>query len=96
MGIKTTMSFLREIAGHFGKKNQEAKLVEELGELLKELSINIRENTVTENTVSEMADVHILIEQLLEIYGKQEEFNEEVARKIKRTIERIKDGYYEI
>ena len=43
-----------------------------------------------------MADVHILIEQLLEIYGKQEEFNEDVARKIKRTIERIKDGYYEI
>lgn len=94
MDIDVAKGLARQIVEHFGKENQEEKLLEELEELKSELKINIEENTVTENTISEMADVHILIAQLLIKYDKQEEYNEAVEYKLKRTIQRIKEGYY--
>lgn len=94
MDIDVAKGLARRIVEHFGKENQEEKLLEELEELKNELIINIEENTITENTISEMADVHILIAQLLLKYDKQEEYNEAVEYKLKRTIQRIKEGYY--
>jgi len=94
MNIDVAKGLARQIVDHFGKENQEEKLLEELEELKSELKINIEENTVTENTISEMADVHILIAQLLIKYDKQEEYNEAVEYKLTRTIKRIKEGYY--
>lgn len=95
MNIDVAKGLARQIVDHFGKENQEEKLLEELEELKEELEINIKEDTITENTISEMADVHILIAQLLIKYDKQEEYNEVIDFKIKRTIQRIKVGYYE-
>lgn len=95
MNIDVAKGLARQIVDHFGKENQEKKLLEELEELKEELKINIEENTITENTISEMADVHILIAQLLLKYDKQEEYNEAVEFKLRRTIKRIKEGYYE-
>lgn len=94
MNIDVAKGLARQIVDHFGKENQEEKLLEELEELKNELIINIEENTITENTISEMADVHILIAQLLLKYDKQEEYNKAVEYKLKRTIQRIKEGYY--
>lgn len=94
MNIDVAKGLARQIVDHFGKENQEEKLLEELEELKNELKINIEENTITENTISEMADVHILIAQLLIKYDKQEEYNEAVEYKLTRTIQRIKEGYY--
>lgn len=88
--------YIKEIAYTFGKENQEAKLIEEMGELLKELGINIRDKIITENTISEMADVRILMDQLLELYGeeKKKEHAEQIEYKLQRTIKRISEGYY--
>lgn len=93
MNIDVAKGLARQIVEHFGKENQEEKLLEELEELKEELKINIGENTITENTISEMADVHILIAQLLLKYDKQEEYIkllnlslEELLRESKRGI----------
>lgn len=94
MNVGVAKGLARQIVNHFGKENQEEKLLEELEELKSELKLNIEENTVTENTISEMADVHILIAQLLIKYDKQEEYNEAVEYKLTRTIKRIKEDYY--
>lgn len=94
MNVEVAKGLAKQIVEHFGKENQEEKLLEELEELKEELIINIEENTITENTISEMADVHILIAQLLIKYDKQEEYNEAVEYKLTRTIQRIKEGYY--
>lgn len=94
MNIDVAKGLARQIVEHFGKENQEEKLLEELEELKEELKINIKQDTITENTISEMADVHILIAQLLLKYDKQEEYNEAVEYKLKRTIKRIKEDYY--
>lgn len=94
MNIDVAKGLARQIVEHFGKENQEEKLLEELEELKEELKINIKQDTITENTVSEMADVHILIAQLLLKYDKQEEYNKAVEYKLKRTIKRIKEDYY--
>lgn len=94
MNIDVAKGLARQIVEHFGKENQEEKLLEELEELKEELKINIKQDTITENTISEMADVHILIAQLLLKYDKQEEYNAAVEYKLERTIKRIKEGYY--
>lgn len=93
---------IKYIANHFGQTNQRWKLIEELEELSREISEDIAADCSTSyNTLEEMADCLILIEQLL--YLKQKENDCDVAkllgdivdRKINRTLERIEEGYYE-
>jgi len=93
---------IKFIANHFGQTNQRCKLIEESGELSREISKDIAADRSTSyHTLEEMADCLILIEQLL--YLKQKESNCDVAKllgeivdkKIERTLERIEEGYYE-
>ncbi len=77
--------FEEKIILHFGRKNQLNKLLEELEEL-KEAIIN----NDNQNIYEEMADVLLLINQLS---GKT--VDRIYIRKIKRTLERIKTGYYD-
>ena len=92
---------IMKIADTFGSKNQRLKLIEELSELIKELSLDVAyDRPITQNTINEIADVLILIEQVL----YQEEsaglnanqlLEDSIEYKIQRTLKRIKEGYYE-
>ena len=47
------------------------------------------------NVLEEMADVKILIDQLVKLYEAEEQFDYMIEYKMHRTINRIKNGYYE-
>ena len=101
MNIADKNKAIMKIADTFGPKNQRLKLIEELSELIKELSLDVAyDRQITQNTINEIADVLILIEQVL----YQEEsaglnanqlLEDAIEYKIQRTLERIKEGYYE-
>ena len=50
---------------------------------------------LVENVVEEMADVQILIQQIAFLYEAEAELDYDIEYKINRTINRIKNGYYE-
>lgn len=91
---------IMKIADTFGVKNQRLKLIEELSELIKELSLDVAyDRQITQNTINEIADVLILIEQVL--YQEESEglnanqlLEDSIEFKLERTIKRIKEGYY--
>lgn len=47
------------------------------------------------NVVEEMADVQILINQIAILYEAEAELDYDIEYKLNRTINRIKNGYYE-
>lgn len=87
---------VKDIADHFGLQMQIDKGIEELNELILELC-KARENVkLTENTTSEMADVIIMIIQLMYLGNiSLMDLENEIQSKIDRTRERIASGYYE-
>lgn len=88
------------IADTFGDK-QKLKLIEELSELTRELALDVSHNReITQNTINEIADTLILIEQVLYLAEKnglnaQQLLDSAIVFKLERTIKRIKEGYYE-
>lgn len=93
---------IKYIADHFGQTNQRCKLIEELGELIREISKDIAGDCSTSyHTLEEIADVLILIDQIVYLTEKDEnnkakEMLEMIKeKKINRTIDRIKGGFYE-
>ena len=80
---------IKRIADYYKVKHQEQKLVEELGELLVEISKNMMTNKVTENTASEIADVIILLTQIVYLYDIEQEVYDKFIYKIDREIKRI-------
>ena len=86
---------LGKILAHFGKRKQMIKTIEELSELSASLArdILLHDGEITHETVEEMADVKIMIAQLELIIG--DFLENEVEARIKRTLKRIEDGYYE-
>ena len=83
------------IINTYGTKNQEDKAIEELAELQQAI-LKHREyrNYETEkNIIDEIADVHIMLEQLKIIYSCHKEVDERVDYKIERQIKRIKKKY---
>ncbi|MGM9834816.1 MAG: hypothetical protein ACI31M_03470 [Bacilli bacterium] len=79
---------IKEIANHYGKNHQEIKTIEEINELRQELFANIYEG-VTDNTPSEIADVLIMVSQLIYIYDIEEKVKDEIVFKINRQLKRI-------
>lgn len=83
-------SKLRTIANHYGYDHQLNKLVEEIGEVL----IEISKYNATKNEVDficleqELADVEVLIMQL-KMLGDTEHIERTIDYKIQRQIERI-------
>ena len=100
MNIDEINGAIRTIADTFGPKNQRLKLIEELSELIKELSLDVAyDRQITQKTINEIADVLILIEQVL----YQEEsaglnanqlLESAIEYKIYRTLKRIASNYY--
>lgn len=77
---------------HYGKENQIMVAIEEMSELIKELSKDYRKIGSVENIVEEMADVYIMLEQLQVIFGIADyEINNMIICKMSRLEERIKE-----
>ena len=89
---------IMKIADTFKNPSQQLKLIEELGELTREISKDIATGReISKDTISEIADVNILINQLLYLAGEgtQEKVKEQIEYKLQRTLKRIESGYYE-
>lgn len=90
---------LIEIINHFGPENQRKKLMEEMLELQDELFKwyeldGLNENC--DNLLGEIADVLCLVLQFAYEFGfTDEEIQNKMIFKIDRTLERIKEKYYE-
>lgn len=93
MGRETVEGKIRFLAEHYSKKNQLGKAKEELMELLVELDhareISADIVVLPENAWSEVADVFIMIFQLVIQHGKEENVRRIADYKLSRQIGRI-------
>ena len=81
---------LEAIIEYFGENNQKVKAVEELSELIKELTKDINGDGNANNILEELVDCWIMINQLQMIYGfTLYSINELAKYKVNRTMERI-------
>ena len=53
----------------FGDTSQKIMVIEEMSELIKELSKDLRQRGVVENIAEEVADVEITLNQIKQIYN---------------------------
>ena len=87
----TTNEKLFKIFSHFGYRKQLKKFSEECYELTEAMLDNEREHIK-----EEIADVQVLLNQFKEVYEfYDDEIVEIMEQKINRTLDRIKEGYYE-
>lgn len=86
-----TKENLHEIINHYGRTAQKMKAIEELTELQEVIIKEMNGKEVYPKRIQEeIADVHIMLNQLLLIYGISDSaIDAEVGRKMKRTIERM-------
>ena len=90
---------IMKIADTFGDK-QKLKLIEELSELTRELALDVSHNReITQNTIKEIADTLILIDQILYLAEKNglnanQLLEDAIEYKIYRTLKRIASNYY--
>lgn len=84
---------LNKIIKKYGKKEQVLQTIEEMSELTKELLKNINRNKNNEKEIIlEIADVQIMIEQLLIMYDVDpEKLQGAIEYKLERMKERIKN-----
>ena len=85
--IKVDSEKLKAIINHYGHTNQFNKAVEELSELIRAI---VRDDK--DNVIEEMADVYIMLEQLLIMCNIPEVIMDySINKKIERTVERMKE-----
>lgn len=73
----------------FGKEHQLVLCMEEMAELTKELSKNMRGSKNITNISEEIADVEIMLEQLRVIFGNRSEVDTVKAEKLLRLADRV-------
>lgn len=73
----------------FGKEHQLVLCMEEMAELTKELSKNMRGSKNITNISEKMADVEIMLEQLRVIFGNRSEVDTIKAEKLLRLADRV-------
>lgn len=96
MNIEEIQGFTKEIADNFGLEKQVLKLIEECSELIRSLAMDVAKGKkISEDTISEIADVNILINQILYLSNSKDKLKQQIEFKLERTIKRIKEGYYE-
>lgn len=86
------------IAMHYGKKAQSMQACEEGGELIVAVSKAVRSPSLehVKNLAEEIADVRIMMSQLMQLYGIPEpEVSECIDEKLKRQLERIREASHE-
>ena len=84
---------IEEVVARCGKDHQLVIAIEELSELQKELTKEYRGKGNRDNILEEMADVIIILKEIIYI----EEFTHdeifiEIQKKLRRTEERLNDG----
>ena len=84
---------IAEILRHYSPEAQTVKAIEELSELQTELARLLNKQGSIETMKSELADVFIMITQLMAIFDVDPaEFDKEVAFKLDRQLARIKEA----
>lgn len=73
---------------HYGREHQKKKAIEEMGELITALSREQDGRATPADVITEIADVHLMIRQLMIIYGVEQCLNE-YDRKQRRLLRRI-------
>ena len=75
----------------YGEEHQKRKAIEELGELITALAREADGRSSSEEIITEIADVDIMLEQLKLIYGIDACLRER-KRKLERLLKRITNG----
>lgn len=73
----------------YGPFHQTVIAMEEMAELIKELSKNYRSETNRANIAEEVADVRIMMEQLCIIYDIKDDVERETKKKLARLEKRL-------
>lgn len=73
---------------YYGPEHQKRKAIEEMGELITELEREQDGRTTPEKVITEIADVHLMIRQLMVIYGV-DACMKECDRKQRRLLRRM-------
>lgn len=81
------------ILDHYGIEHQKAKTIEELAELIVALQKNLLSDTddLSKEVLEEIADVEIMILQLLSYKGEFSIVYEIIDQKLGRQLDRIKE-----
>lgn len=82
----------KKILQHYGMQHQKAKAIEELAELIVALQKDVLESKEEHSraVLEEIADVHIMLTQLLDDEGDKTTVSLIIDKKLKRQIRRIK------
>lgn len=83
----------RQILQYYGLRHQKAKAIEELGELIVALQKDLLsgKDGLSQDVLEEIADVHIMIAQLLDYEGDRTTVSLILEKKLKRQLRRIKN-----
>lgn len=73
---------------HYGPEHQKRKAIEEMGELITALSREQDGRATPEQVITEIADVHLMVRQLMVIYGVYD-CMKEYDRKQRRLLRRM-------
>ena len=85
------MNAIETIINHYGKTAQTVKAMEELSELIVELAKAFNGQGDVSHIAEEMADVHVMLDQLQIIFNIDDRVLEVIAtEKIRRTLHKIK------
>lgn len=79
----------KTIANFYGKNNQILIAIEEMSELTKELCKYKRNYSRNKEIIEELADCQIMLEQLTELFGVENEVSDMIDYKIERQLRRI-------
>lgn len=83
------MDKVEKILSHYGYKAQLLMAIEEMSELTKEICKGFRGQENKQAIIEEIADVSLMLDQLVLLYSSKEEIEAIKQRKIERTLERI-------
>ena len=81
-----TEQYIQKIAEYYGLDSQTDKTIEECAELIQALA----KLESRENTLEEIADVQIMLKQMIYLLDCEEEVKKVMAYKINRQLERMK------
>ena len=84
---KQTEQNIQKIADYYGLDSQTDKTIEECAELIQAL-VKLESR---ENTIEEIADVQIMLKQMLYLLDCEKEVEKVMEYKINRQLERIKE-----
>lgn len=82
---------IEKIIEHFGHKKQEIKAIEEMSELTKELCKKLLTKGDRLAIIDEIADVSLMLMQLILMYGCEELVEKVMDEKIFRTLKYIEE-----